>query len=148
MSLADIDLIHVHTVLEPSVCLYVSEDLPKISACGPGRRDSTSKKMWAITCFINLDVIPAHVSLSHLSILCECPILETVTPFPLQAILHILVFIPKLDSDLVVCKSEELLSQAIITLLLPLLGEELLDGGSSDDEGGPITPDGFRCIGL
>lgn len=116
--------------------------------CLVSQADSTSKKTWAITCFTNLDVIPAHLALAHLSILRECPILETVTPFPLHAIVSILVFIPKLDSDLVVCKSEELLSQAIITLLLPLLSEELLDGGSSDDEGGPITPDGFRCIGL
>jgi hypothetical protein len=56
--------------------------------------------------------------------------------------------IPKLDSNFVICESEELFSQAIVLLLLPLLGQKFFDSSSANNEGGPIAPDAVDSVGL
>jgi hypothetical protein len=60
----------------------------------------------------DLNIIPAHLPLSHATILCKRPVLEAITPLPLHAIMFVLVLIPELDCDLVVRESEQLLAQA------------------------------------
>lgn len=48
------------------------------------------------TSFIDLDIITAHLTLAHLAIFRERPILETVTPLPLHPIVGVLILIPEL----------------------------------------------------
>lgn len=52
--------------------------------------------LWSgrLTSLTDLDIVSAHLTLPHLAILCEGPVLETVTAFPLHAIVRILIFIP------------------------------------------------------
>lgn len=60
----------------------------------------------------DLNIIPAHLPLSHPTILRERPVLETITTLPLHSIMAVLILIPELDCDLVVLEREQLLAQA------------------------------------
>lgn len=51
-------------------------------------------------------VIPGHHPLPHLPLLIERPILQPVAPFPLPPILTILILVPELHSDAVLCERE------------------------------------------
>lgn len=95
---------------------------------------------------LDSNVVSAHLALPHLPILCECPILQAVTAFPLHFIVRILVLIPELDGDLVILESEELLPQTVALLFLPLLRQELFDRSGADKEGTTVSPDGVRCV--
>jgi hypothetical protein len=100
-----------------------------------------------LTSFTDLDIVTAHLTLAHLAVFRKRPVLETVTPLPLHAIVGILIFIPdsmscgtgrsryldlpKLDGNLVICKGEQLFPQTVALLFLPFLGQESLDGCST-----------------
>ena len=74
------------------------------------------------TSFTDLNIVTAHLTLPHLAVVRERPVLETVTTLPFHAIVGILIFIPesvscevgsrrhldtpKLDGNLVICKGE------------------------------------------
>lgn len=58
----------------------------------------------------DLNIISAHLPLSHPTILCKRPILQAITTLPLHSVMAVLVLIPELDSDLVVLESEQLLA--------------------------------------
>ena len=60
----------------------------------------------------------------------------------------ILKFVPELHSDLVLRKGEQLLAQTVVLFLLPLLGEELLDSLSPNNEGRSVSPDAVGRVGL
>ena len=84
MSLSNVNSVHIHPVHEPPVSLR------------------------------NLDIIPAHLPLSHAAILRKRPVLEAITTLPLHSVISVLVLIPELDSDLVVRESEQFLAQAAL----------------------------------
>jgi hypothetical protein len=52
------------------------------------------------------------------------PTLETAESLPLHAAMRILILIPKLDDDIIVGRSEELLSRTVVILSRPFLGKE------------------------
>lgn len=87
------------------------------------------------TSFLNFDVVAAHLSLAHLSIIGERPVLKTIASLPLHLIMRILVLIPKLHSNFFVSECEELLPQLITLLPLPLLSEESFDRHRTREEG-------------
>lgn len=119
MLLRDVDSIHVHPILEPTLFL----------------RD--------------LDIIAAHLPLPHSTILREGPVFEPVASLPLHPIVLVLVLVPKLHCNPVVCKSEKLLAQTIRLLFLPLGGQEIDDGLGAGQEKISVTPDGVIgvCFG-
>lgn len=102
----------------------------------------------ALTRFSYLDIVTAHLTLPHLSIFGERPVLESVATLPLHPVVRVLELIPELDGNLVACEGEQLLAQSIVLLLLPLLCEELFDCSGANNEGCPVPPDAVRCIGL
>jgi len=105
MSFGNIHFIHIDTVCEPPSFLT------------------------------NLYIIPAHLPLPHLAILSERPVFQPIASFPLVAIVGILVLVPKLDSDLVVCEGKQLFTETVVLFLLPFLRQELFNGLSSTEEG-------------
>ena len=110
MLLRDVDSIHVHTILEPSVTLG------------------------------DLDVITTHLPLAHPSIVGERPVLETIASLPLLAVMGILIFVPELNRYLVGSECEQLLSQAIILLLVPFSSQELDDSLCTGEEVASVSP--------
>jgi hypothetical protein len=48
--------------------------------------------------------------------------------------MRILILVPELDCDFVVCEREELLAKPVALLLLPLLGQKILDCGCAREE--------------
>lgn len=54
--------------------------------------------------------------------------------------MRILVLVPKLDGDLVVGEGEKFFAEPVVLLLLPLLGQEVFDGGSPGEEDASVTP--------
>ena len=80
-----------------------------------------------LTSLGNLHIITTHLPLPHPAVLRERPVLETITPLPLQPIMRIAILIPKLDRNLIVGEGEELLAQLVALFLLPFLGQEVLD---------------------
>jgi len=48
--------------------------------------------------------------------------------------MRILILIPELDGDLVVGESEQLFAKTVALLLLPLLGQEILNGSCAREE--------------
>lgn len=123
MSLADLDLVNIDAVLEPSIFTCVSELMHDWKSCislDPRRSVGETQEL---TCFTNLDIIPTHLPLPHLSILSKRPIFEAVAALPLHPVVCILELVPKLNGDSIVCKCEELLPQAIRFFFFPLLGE-------------------------
>lgn len=83
---------------------------------------SLSKPPLALT---QKDIIATHLPLSHFTIIRERPVFEPIASLPLHLIMSILILIPELHGDLVICKGEQLLSKLIIVFLLPFLGEKL-----------------------
>jgi hypothetical protein len=102
----------------------------------------------ALTGFANLNIISAHLPLTHLSVFGERPILETITPLPLHAIMRVLELVPELHRDLVIRKGKQLFPQTIVLFFLPLLREEVFYRFSTSNEGSPVPPDAIGCIGL
>ena len=90
MLLRDVDSIDIHSILEPALF---------------GR---------------NINIITTHLPFAHTTIICESPVLQTITPLPLHPIVLILVLIPELHRNLVVGKGEQFFAQTIRLLLLPL----------------------------
>lgn len=80
----------------------------------------------------NLQIITAHLSLPHQSILRKRPVFKTVRPPPLARL--IVPLVPKLHGNLIICKSEKFLAQSVAVFSLPLLSQELLDGVSTLQE--------------
>lgn len=80
MLLGNINSVHVNSILEPALFLGY------------------------------LDIITAHLPLPHATIIGESPVLEPITPLPLHTIVLVLVLIPELHGDFVVCECEELFS--------------------------------------
>lgn len=62
--------------------------------------------------------------------------------------MRIPILIPELDRDLILGEGEQLLAEGVVLLFLPFLGQEVLDGGSSGKERGPISPDAVGGVGL
>jgi hypothetical protein len=62
--------------------------------------------------------------------------------------MRVLVFVPELDSDLVVAESKELLAQLVVVLLVPLPSQEFDDGFSSGKKPIAVAPDAVACVGL
>jgi len=118
MLLADLNQVHIHAVLEPS--LRVRE----------------------------LDIIATHLPLPHPPVLRKRPVLKTITTLPLHAIVGILILVPELDCDLVVGESEQLLAKLVALLLLPLLGQEVDDLDVALEEGAAIAPNTVVSIGF
>lgn len=88
------------------------------------------------------DVVGAHLSLPHLvRVPVKGPVLQTVRPLPLHAVVPVLVLVPELDGDLVVGEGEQLLAKTVVGLLFPLLGEELDDLLGPHEELVPVAPD-------
>lgn len=107
----------------------------------PSSLDAFFRHSNTVTVFSKQDIVSAHVSFSHLpSFTIESPILQTITPLPLHAVILVLIFIPELHSDFVVGKGEKLLAETIRLLLLPLLGQELDDLFSAAEEVIAVAP--------
>ena len=96
----------------------------------------------------NLHIIPAHLSLPHAAVVGERPIFEPVTPLPLHPVVHILIFIPKLDCNLVVRKREQLLAQLVIVLFLPFRLQEADNGSAALEEFITVAPDRIFSVGF
>jgi hypothetical protein len=94
----------------------------------------------------DLNIISTHLPLAHDSILPERPVFESITALPLHAIMGILIFVPELDSDLVLSESEELLAQLVVLLLVPFPGQEFNDGFSAGEKFVPVTPDAIARV--
>jgi hypothetical protein len=98
--------------------------------------------------FQKLNVISAHLPLTHPAIFCERPILEAIASLPLHPIVLILVLIPELDGYLVIRESEKLLTQAVRLLFFPFRGQEFDDGLVPAKEAVAVTPDRVFCVRL
>jgi hypothetical protein len=83
---------------------------------------------------LKFDVVAAHLALPHSPIFSKRPVLEAITPLPLHPILRILILVPKLNRNLVVRKSKELLAQTVVVLALPFLCEECYNLVTALDE--------------
>jgi hypothetical protein len=118
MSLPNVNSIHIHPVHEPPLLLR------------------------------NLDIIPTHLSLPHLAISRESPVLKPIAPLPLHSIRAILVLVPELHRDLVVGESEELFAQAVGLFFRPLGCQEVFDGGGALQEVGAVAPDAVGGVGF
>lgn len=118
MRLGDIHFIDIHSLLEPPLS------------------------------FLDLDIIPAHLPLTHPTIFRKSPILKTIASLPLHPVTAILVLVPELHGDLVVGESEQLLAQSIGLLLVPLLGQEVDDGFSTGEEAVAVAPDAVGGVGF
>jgi hypothetical protein len=68
MRLINVNIIHIYPIHEPSLF------------------------------FRNLNIVPTHLSLSHLSISRESPVLKPIAPLPLHSIRAITILVPK-DRD-------------------------------------------------
>lgn len=98
MKLANLDYVHVDAILEPA--LYTNFSLRfRI-------HNKVTQRPGTLTGFINLDIVTAHLPLTHLSVFCESPVFKAIASFPLHAIVGVLELIPELHSDLVLRKGE------------------------------------------
>lgn len=89
-----------------------------------------------------------HLPLPHPPILRKRPVFQPVTPFPFHPIVGVLVLIPELDGDLVVRESEELLSQLVTLLPLPLARQEVDNLLGSGEKLVTVAPDAVGCVCL
>ncbi|EAL85810.1 hypothetical protein AFUB_096040 [Aspergillus fumigatus A1163] len=70
-------------------------------------------------------VIPAHHSLAHLaSFPFKRPILEAVAALPAHPIFCVLILVPELHGNTVICESKKLLAESVIMFTLPFAGQE------------------------
>ena len=74
--------------------------------------------------------------------------LNAITAFEDHVVMGVPILIPKLHGDAVLVQRKQLLPQPVFLLLFPFLGQEVLDGGASAEEGGAVAPDGGRGVGL
>jgi hypothetical protein len=138
MLLRDFHSVHIDTVLEPPFCVR------------------------------NLDVVAAHLPLSHPAVLRKRPVFEAVGSPPLAGL--IVPFVPELYSDLntdqlrihraregkegntryrtdlVLRESKQLLPQPIPILHGPLLAQEVDNLIRASKERVPVSPDGIRRV--
>jgi hypothetical protein len=112
----------------------------------------------------DLNIIPAHLPLSHPAILCKRPVFEAIATLPLHSIMFVLVLVPELDCDLVVRESEQFLAQAVLNrhqhyptgllqkaspircFLLPLRSQELDNGFGAGQKAATVPPDGVSRV--
>ena len=59
-----------------------------------------------LTGFINLNIVAAHLPLTHLPVFGERPVLKTIAPLPLHTIVGVLELIPELHGDFVISKGK------------------------------------------
>jgi len=116
MLLGDVDSIHINTIFEPPLV------------------------------FGYQNIISAHLPLAHSAVLSERPVLKTVTPLPLHAIMRVLILVPELHRDLVIGECEQLLAQAVVLFLLPFLGQEVNNRICAREESVAVPPDGVGCV--
>jgi len=90
----------------------------------------------------NLDIVAAHLALPHPAVLRKRPVFKAIASLPLHTILRILVLIPELNSDLVLRERKELLTQTVVLLSGPLLGQEVYDLLCPTEKRGAVPPDG------
>lgn len=88
-------------------------------------------------------VITTHHPLAILALGVECPILQTVAALPFHPIRRVLILVPKLNRDLVLCKGEKFLSEAVGFLFIPFLDQEVDNALTPGEKGGAIAPDGI-----
>lgn len=94
-------------------------------------------------------IIPTHHTLAHLSrLIIKSPILQTITSLPSHPIICILILIPELNRDPIVPEGEQLLAQSIVALALPFGRQKIDNGIRARKEGGAVTPDAARSVGL
>src|SRR2546423_839786 len=82
------------------------------------------------------------------------PILQSIAPLPLHAVILVSILVPKLYSNLVhiafllAPDSEEFLPQAVFPFLVPLFGQERNDLVSAPNKVASVPPDAIRCVAV
>jgi len=132
MLLANVHRIDIYSVNEPSTL------------------NSLLRNRNAIAILPQQDIITTHHSLAHLATVrgIISPILQPIASLPLHSIVRILILVPKLHGDLVVGEGEDLFAELVGLLLLPLGGQEGVDGGGALGEDAAVAPDGVGCVAL
>lgn len=96
----------------------------------------------------NLNIIPTHHPLPHNTILIERPILEPIAALPLHPIMGILILVPELNGDLIISKREELFTQLVVVLFVPLPGQKFDDLLRAGEEVVAVAPDAVGGVGF
>jgi len=96
----------------------------------------------------NYHIIPTHLPLPHAAVGIKSPILETVAPLPLHAIVGVAILVPELGRYLIVVPREQLFAETVVLLFLPFLGQEFYDLGVAGDELVAVAPDAGFCVGF
>jgi hypothetical protein len=116
MLLTYLHLVHINTILEPPLTLFQH------------------------------NVIRRVLTLAHPPIFREGPILKAIGPLPFHPVCGVLVFIPELNGNLVVCKGKQFFPQTVIVFLLPFLCEKVNNGIVPLKKEVSVTPNAVRCV--
>jgi hypothetical protein len=94
------------------------------------------------------NIIAAHHPLTHTTILRKGPVLEPITPLPLQTVVCVAKLIPELHCNLVVMESKELFAEHIVNFAGPFILKEGDYFRGAVDKVVAITPNAIVCVGF